>query len=271
VLIACGELAIGAATLLGLWARLAAIGGMVLSLMLFLTVSFHASPYYTGSDIVFVFAWTPLALAGAGSVLSLDAAIANWAERQARLRRHGAHSAFTADEVSRREVTLKTVATAAAAAGSLIVGGVAAGVGRLVGGTAYVSAAPSLPAQPGPAKSGRSSGPPSTAKPGDHPPGTAIGRASQVPVGQAASFQDPTTGDPSIVIQPSSGTFLAFDAVCPHAGCTVGYDASVKLIVCPCHGSEFSSSTGAVERGPAASGLTKLSIKKGSDGQLYVS
>src|SRR5690242_2039912 len=77
VLIACGEIAIGVATLLGLWARVAALGGIALSFMLFLTVSFHSSPYYTGSDIVFVFAWTPLALAGAGSVLSLDAVIAD--------------------------------------------------------------------------------------------------------------------------------------------------------------------------------------------------
>ena len=71
VLIACGELAVGLGTLAGLWGRVAAAGGLVLSLMLFLTVSFHASPYYTGSDIVFVFAWTPLLLAGSG-VLSVD-------------------------------------------------------------------------------------------------------------------------------------------------------------------------------------------------------
>ena len=71
VLIACGELAVGLGTLAGLWGRVAAAGGLVLSLMLFLTVSFHASPYYTGSDIVFVFAWTPLLLAGSG-VLSVN-------------------------------------------------------------------------------------------------------------------------------------------------------------------------------------------------------
>ena len=87
---------------------------------------------------------------------------------------------------------------------------------------------------------------------------------------RAASFQDPATGDPSIVIQPSSGQFLAFDAVCPHAGCTAGYDPAAKVIVCPCHGSQFSASTGAVEVGPAATGLKRLAIAAGSDGQLYV-
>jgi uncharacterized membrane protein YphA (DoxX/SURF4 family) len=83
ILIAVGELAVGVGTLLGLRARLAAAGGLVLSLMLFLTVSFHSAPYYTGADIVFAFAWTPLLLAGSGSVLSLDAAITDWAGQKA--------------------------------------------------------------------------------------------------------------------------------------------------------------------------------------------
>jgi thiosulfate dehydrogenase [quinone] large subunit len=72
------------------------------------------------------------------------------------------------------------------------------------------------------------------------------------------------------VIRPSSGTFVAFDAVCPHAGCTVGYDPSAKVTTCPCHGSQFNASTGAVEVGPAATGLTKREIAEGPNGQLYV-
>jgi thiosulfate dehydrogenase (quinone) large subunit len=43
------------------------------------------------------------------------------------------------------------------------------------------------------------------------------------------------------------------------------------VIACPCHGSQFNASTGAVETGPAATGLKKLAIAEGSDGQLYVS
>ncbi len=268
VLIALSELAIGVATLLGLWARLAAIGGVALSLMLFLTVSFHATPYYTGSDIVFVFAWTPLVLAGTGSVLSLDTTIAGWAKKRARADRQPTSyaAAHAAEDVSRREVTLKAMATGAVVAGSLILGGLAAGIGRLVGGTARNTSTPTLPNHPHTASPGRSR----TPKPGKHPAGTAIGRASQVPVGDAATFQDPQTGDPSIVLQPRAGKFLAFDAICPHAGCVVAYNTSADLFVCPCHGSEFNASTGAVERGPAASGLTKLAIKRGSDGQLFV-
>ncbi len=75
IVIALAEIAVGLGALLGLWTRVAAAGGMVLALMLFLTVSFHSSPYFTGADIVFFFAWIPLLLAGSGGVLSLDAVI----------------------------------------------------------------------------------------------------------------------------------------------------------------------------------------------------
>ena len=275
ILIAFGELAVGVGTLLGLRARLAAAGGLVLSVLLFLTVSFHSTPYYTGADIVFAFAWTPLLLAGSGSVLSLDAAVKDWAGRQAAAaRRQERRSGATGPEVRRREVVLGGMTTAAVAAVSLVIGGLAAGLGRLVGGTAGTGGPSSLPSAAGPVPAGPSSSPgPSSSsgsKPGQVPSGTAIGPAADVPVGQAAAFQDPATGDPSIVIQPSSGQFLAFDAVCPHAGCTVGYDPAAKVIVCPCHGSQFSASTGAVEVGPAATGLKRLAIAAGADGQLYV-
>ncbi len=269
VVIALGELAVGVGTLLGFRARLAAAGGIALALLLFLTVSFHSSPYYTGADIVFAFAWTPLLLAGAGTVLSLDAAIAD------RAARHGTPG------TARRKVVM----TAAVAGASLAVGGLAAGLGRLAGGTSGQSdeqalspTAAASPASSSPASSASSSpaatasgSDAATAGPGQTPPGKAIGAASKVPVGQAASFTDPSSGDPSLVIQPSAGTFVAFDAVCPHAGCTVGYNAAQKIIACPCHGSQFNASTGAVEVGPATRGLKKLTIAEGSSGQLYVS
>jgi thiosulfate dehydrogenase (quinone) large subunit len=261
LLIALAELAIGLGTVLGLWQRLAAAGGVALSLLLFLTVSFHSSPYYTGADIVFAFAWTPLLLAGAGP-LAADAVIAARARARRGSRRLSAHAA------SRREVMLKATMTAVTAVTGLALAGVAAGLGRLAGGTkttpgtALRSPAPSASAPaktPGPSASGG----------GSHPAGTAIGPAKDVPVGSAASFTDPRTGDPSIVIQASAGKFVAFDAVCPHAGCTVQYDQSAAQLVCPCHGSQFNASTGAVESGPAATGLNPISIATGSNGQLY--
>ncbi|MFJ4687735.1 DoxX family protein [Streptomyces sp. NPDC091377] len=72
--IALGELAVGIGTLLGLLARVAALGGALISLSLWLTVSWAADPYYYGNDLVYLMAWLPLVLAGA-PVLSLDAAL----------------------------------------------------------------------------------------------------------------------------------------------------------------------------------------------------
>ncbi|BCJ51473.1 hypothetical protein Asp14428_29480 [Actinoplanes sp. NBRC 14428] len=62
--IAFGEVAVGAAVLVGFWTRAAAIGGALLALSFFLTTSWDVSPYYLGADIFVVFAWTPLAIAG---------------------------------------------------------------------------------------------------------------------------------------------------------------------------------------------------------------
>jgi thiosulfate dehydrogenase (quinone) large subunit len=318
LLIAFGELAIGLGTLLGFLTRAAAVGGLVLSFLLFLTVSYHSHPYYTGSDIVFLFAWMPLVIAGAGGVLSADAVIAHrvragmGAEPQAVTpvdfavvrrvcgqyedgrcaARNGEPCApgpcpFLAQQPPRarridqneldRRTVLATGGTAAALSAAVLVGGgLAAGLGRLFGGSSGGPTNPGLGAAPpttgGSAASSTTTSPPaSTTTTAPKPAGTRIGPAKDVPVGGAASFQDPSSGDPSLVVQPQSGTFLAFDAVCPHAGCTVEYSNTSRLFVCPCHGSEFNGHTGAVEVGPAQSGLTRLRVAEGPDGQLYVS
>ncbi|GAB2722891.1 DoxX family protein [Streptomyces bullii] len=72
--IAIGEVAVGIGTLLGLFARLAALGGALLSLSLWLTVSWASDPYYYGNDLAYLMAWIPLVLAGA-PLLSVDAAL----------------------------------------------------------------------------------------------------------------------------------------------------------------------------------------------------
>jgi thiosulfate dehydrogenase (quinone) large subunit len=76
-LIALGEIAIGIGTLLGFLFRPAAFFGMLLSLLFFLSASWHVYPYFYGADIVFFFAWTPLLIAGPlGSGLpSIDAVL----------------------------------------------------------------------------------------------------------------------------------------------------------------------------------------------------
>ena len=72
--IAFGELAVGIGVLVGLLTRLAALGGALISLSLWLTVSWSAEPYYYGNDLPYLMAWLPFVLAGA-PVLSLDAVL----------------------------------------------------------------------------------------------------------------------------------------------------------------------------------------------------
>jgi thiosulfate dehydrogenase [quinone] large subunit len=265
VLIVLGEVAIGIGTLLGLLTRVAAVGGMLISFSLFLTVSYHSSPYFTGSDIVFFFAWTPLVLAGAAGAPALD----TWLSERSR------QSAAGRQAVSRRDVLSRGALTGLVAGGTVLLGGLVALIGRAAGGTTTTAAsAPTLtPGGSGPATTTTTTGTTgssSTTTTAAAPSGTEVGPASSVPVGGSASFTDPKSGDPALVIQQPAGHFTAFDAVCPHAGCTVGYVSSARIIACPCHGSEFDAATGSVLRGPAPTGLTPIKMVEGSNGRLYV-
>ncbi|MET7762293.1 DoxX family protein [Streptomyces sp. NPDC005393] len=78
---ACGELAVGLGTLVGLLSRLAALGGALISLSLWLTVSWQSDPYYYGNDLAYLMAWLPLGLAGA-PYLSLDVVLSKRRRRQ---------------------------------------------------------------------------------------------------------------------------------------------------------------------------------------------
>ncbi|MFE5807424.1 DoxX family membrane protein [Streptomyces sp. NPDC056491] len=74
VALAIGEILVGLGTLAGLLTRIAALGGALIALSLWLTVSWAVTPYYYGNDLIYMMAWTPLILAGA-PYLSLDSVI----------------------------------------------------------------------------------------------------------------------------------------------------------------------------------------------------
>lgn len=63
-----------------------------------------------------------------------------------------------------------------------------------------------------------------------------------------------------IVTRPTEGDYVAFDATCPHQGCQVSGTGDDGQLVCPCHDSHFDPTTGAVLSGPAATGLTTLTV-----------
>ena len=62
---------------------------------------------------------------------------------------------------------------------------------------------------------------------------------------------------PVLITQPTAGTVKAYSAVCPHQGATINPPQGAT-IRCPRHGSEFSATTGALEKGPAKRGLTEV-------------
>ena len=85
--------------------------------------------------------------------------------------------------------------------------------------------------------------------------GSALATTSEIPVGSGKIF----TSEKIVVTQPNSGDFKAFSAVCTHMGCIVS-TISNGTIDCPCHGSQYSISTGAVVGGPAPSPLPAQAI-----------
>ncbi|MFD3700012.1 TQO small subunit DoxD [Streptomyces sp. NPDC058646] len=74
VALAVAEVLVGLGALAGLLTRVAALGGALIALSLWLTVSWAVTPYYYGNDLIYMMAWTPLVLAGA-PYLSLDSLI----------------------------------------------------------------------------------------------------------------------------------------------------------------------------------------------------
>jgi thiosulfate dehydrogenase [quinone] large subunit len=277
LLIAFGEIAVGVGTLLGLYARVAATGGMLLALSFFLTVSYNMNPYYYGPDIVFTFAWTVLALNGAGA-LSLDAYFAQRADERAAATGAGALPVeTTAPRLDRRAAIAKLAAASFVGSAVVFFGGVAAAAGRILGPKASATSEEFPVAGGTTASSTPGSGAGDTTSTTVAPGGTsgAKGRgklirpASAVAVGGAAPFTDPFQGIPAYLVQPREGAFVAFSAVCTHAGCTVAFVQSAEQFQCPCHGSIYSASTGEVIQGPASRPLPAIDIDV-SGGNVYV-
>lgn len=86
--------------------------------------------------------------------------------------------------------------------------------------------------------------------------GTVLGAASEIPVGGGKIY----TTAKVVVTQPTRGQYNGFSAVCTHVGCILSEVAN-GTIDCPCHGSEFKITTGAVVTGPAPRPLPKKQVK----------
>jgi Rieske Fe-S protein len=89
---------------------------------------------------------------------------------------------------------------------------------------------------------------------------TTLTTTSNVKVG--SGFIDTTAA--IVVTQPTAGEYKAFTAVCTHMQCIVG-SVTNNVIQCPCHGSQYSASTGEVIQGPATQALAAKTIKVSGD------
>ena len=241
------EIAIGAATVLGVATRWAAIGGALVNFVLFLTASWSVQPYFLGSDGVFTVAWITLAMVGDQAFLTSGPYIL----RQLGLGPDSAQS--PPHDPGRRRLLIEL---GAAAVGIVWVLSVLPRATRIA-----VQAAASPSASPAAAPS---------ATPSATPTGTRIGTIANMQSQGSLFFHDPATGDPAYVVQLRSGGVVAFDAVCTHASCQVNYDAGARLFICPCHGAEFDpAKSAAVVAGPAPTPLPSIRVQVAADGGVY--
>ena len=76
-----------------------------------------------------------------------------------------------------------------------------------------------------------------------------VGEATDVATGQMRVFDVAGT---KVSIASAEGRLYAFDDTCTHQGCSLAEgELDGTTVTCPCHGSQFDVSSGAVLRGPA--------------------
>lgn len=233
LLMSLAEIAVGIGLVLGLFTRIAAAGGALLALSLLLTVSWQSAPWYTGADIVYAFALTPLILAGA-TPFSLDSWLAATRTRPAAAEQFAARRAMLAG-------TAAVAGLVAVGAASLLRKGAAAGD--------TVRQDPTATGSGGSGGSGES--------------GTSVA-VGQVPVGGGKQITDAKTGQAIWVLQLQANQFTALNATCPHQGCPVKFESASSGFVCPCHHSTFTAA-GKLTRGPATRNLTEVKVTKSGD------
>ncbi len=263
--IALIEIAIGLGAVLGLAFRLAAFGGFVLSVVFFLTASWAVHPYYLGNDVPYAIGWLTLTLAGSGGLFALDDVLARRFERSPG---RSAAEAISGDPAPWADPIGTTVARQPGWLDrrAVLRGGILGLMALALGGVSTVAetalgrrTAAVTPPSPGPSpspaatststpvpspSSGPSGSPPPTPVPSPTPvptppQGTVIAKVADVKTGRPVDFEDPITGDPGVLLLLSDGSFVAYDLICPHAGCTVDYERATGLLVCPCHGATF--------------------------------
>lgn len=82
---------------------------------------------------------------------------------------------------------------------------------------------------------------------------------AQVPTADVPVGSGTVVDETYVVTQPKEGEFFAFSSVCTHQGCQVR-TVTEATITCPCHSSQFSTTTGEVVAGPAEEPLAEYEV-----------
>jgi thiosulfate dehydrogenase (quinone) large subunit len=249
------EIAIGLGALAGWLFRLSAALGTAVALLFWLTASWATKPYFLGADLPYAAGWLTLALAGDGGAWTLE----RWLGVRDAPRPKGGYSRTAlrkqAPVSAERRRFLQMVGLAGA---TMLVAGPAFVMGRIAAaaqsGTGLASTVvPTATASPDSTSAASAS---TTSR------GTLLARGSQLTPSSAVTATDPASGDPVLVIKLPSGSVVAYDAVCTHAGCTVDYDPGSVSMICPCHAAQFDPvHQGQVMGGPTDQALAPIAIR----------
>lgn len=257
--IALAEIWLGLATLVGVFTRVTAVLGAILSATLWFSLSGGLAQYYLDSDPIYFFAWVTLILVGWGSY-GLDSLFIREEKKEALLEqiakgvtyRDAQDAARNAKGPLKPRFSLsmitsrRTILRVFGAAGVVAIGEILALSLRAASGAA---SAPN--ANPGTTSGGSGTG----------AGGNVIGNAKNIPLNSATSFNVAGNNDPGILVHLPNDQFAAYDALCTHAGCTVAYNPGSKHLECPCHGSVFDpAKAGSVLAGPARQPLGNIKI-----------
>jgi catalase len=88
--------------------------------------------------------------------------------------------------------------------------------------------------------------------PADAPPTEASAGEAGPPATPLGGLSLVVSGERKIAVANVGGELFGFDDTCTHRGCSLAQGTLERSVVtCPCHGSQFDVTTGAVVRGPA--------------------
>jgi len=96
-----------------------------------------------------------------------------------------------------------------------------------------------------------------------------VAKLGDIQDGDLASFE--VAGN-QVAIANVGGSFYGFGDVCTHVGCSLSEgELEETTVTCPCHGSQFDVTTGAVRRPPADEPVPAFPVRvEGEDIQVQV-